>query len=143
MSGTRPVTSAWEFSFCRRRCGRWGPIGIARLTAYQLRLVYWELSAVTELEADFRALGISPAAIVQLGMDKQIRASHAVWDQHDEHSRRLQETISRALSAVCAYRFPPDEIRYNRRARVDAARQRWAEGPPSTRPASVEPPGTA
>lgn len=105
-----------------------GVAGLARMTAYEVQLVYWELAALAEMEKPLTTLGIRAQDIVRLGFRKQLQANDMMWDAYGRPDRPLGELIQRMITTACEARFPPDDARESVLRRARAAAKVWRAG---------------
>ncbi|MBI2892495.1 MAG: ferritin-like domain-containing protein [Deltaproteobacteria bacterium] len=105
-----------------------GRTGLARMTGYELRLIYWELASLAALEDDLRVLGIRAGEIVRLGTAKQLQAHEAMWAQIGEYDRGFEKLMTRAVHTVCEVRFPEDGSPRGALERITSARKVWRDG---------------
>jgi len=105
-----------------------GVAGLARVTAYEVQLVFWELQALADMEKALAVLGIRAQELVRVGFKKQLQANDLMWDAFGRKDRPVSTLISRAITTACEARFPPDDARGSLFARAKAAAKVWRAG---------------
>ena len=105
-----------------------GLAGLSRMTAYEVQLVYWELTALAEMEPHLRALGIRAQDLVRIGFRKQMQANDMMWDAFGRPDRPVGDLVSRLISTAAEARFPPDHARRSVLGRARAAAKVWRAG---------------
>ncbi len=105
-----------------------GVAGLARVTAYEVQLVFWELQALADMEKALAVLGIRAQELVRVGFKKQLQANDLMWDAFGRKDRPVSTLISRAITTACEAGFPPDDARGSLFARAKAAAKVWRAG---------------
>ena len=105
-----------------------GVAGLAKMTAFEVQLVYWELASLAEMEPALLDLGLRAQDVVRFGFKKQLQANDMMWDAFGRRDRPLNELITRLITTASEARFPPDEARGSLLARARAAAKVWRAG---------------
>lgn len=105
-----------------------GVKGFVRLTAFQLRIVYWTLAQLKTFELDLRLLSIDPRDVVRLGRGKQQQVNDAMWANLGLTNRPIERGIQRVVDSISEMLFPPAGAKARIRDRLGAARNVWRKG---------------
>jgi hypothetical protein len=100
----------------------------ARAFWFQMKIVGWTLRGLKELEPDFRALGISPRHVIEIGRNKMFTATELLWRGMGTGRPMSREKVEAAIDAVCEVMFPRDEVGPGWLPRLAAARRVWRAG---------------
>lgn len=105
-----------------------GPAFLARMTSYELQLVYWALSSLASLEKDLGTLGISAKEMILIGTKKQQAAHDQMWAALGRTDRPFERIVQRGVHAACGAWFPPASRRSSLWGRLSEAREVWNAG---------------
>jgi hypothetical protein len=109
---------------------RWEAV---RAVWFQLKIVGWILRGLKDLEPDFRALGISPRHVIEIGRNKMFTATELLWQGVGTGRPMSRHKIEAAVDALSEAMFPSDEVGKGWVPRLAAARRVWRAGGIETR----------
>lgn len=100
----------------------------ARAVWFQMKIVGWTLRGLKELEPDFRALGISPRHVIEIGRNKMFTATEMLWQGMGTGRPMSRQKLEAAIDAAVEVIFPRDEVGSGWLPRLAAARRVWRAG---------------
>jgi len=108
-----------------RRASSWQA---ARAVWFQIKIVGWTLRGLKELEPDFRALGISPRHVIEIGRNKMFTATEMLWQGMGSGRPMSRQKLEAAIDALSEVMFPREEVGSGWLPRLAAARRVWRDG---------------
>lgn len=104
------------------------PVGLTRMTAYNLRLVWRALRALAVLEEDFETLGIDANQLNRDGFGHHHQVLDDMWTAFGRKDRPMEELVGRVVGTVAEAWFPPADKPPGLVGRYEAAVEAWQAG---------------
>ena len=98
---------------------------LARVAAYNVRLVFLGLRSLVVLEPHLEVLGISAREMHRIAKDQHLKAYDEMWKELGVHDRPVEDYIGLTIDSVAEAWFAPPALRGSLMGRLTAGADVW------------------